>query len=619
LQKRAIFFIIIIASAAGTAIVNFFFLFLFHNPQVALDQLLLRAGLPGVGYILLVTFVLIRNAASFDAARFAVSGEAYVQALKKLGSTPVKMIAFNVLSELAFLGLIFIQGENAGIQRETAVPLFFAAFSLGMLIGTFIYVLVDSLVSKTLISYNLTVYPRDLRENRQGLKLLIIPIAVALMSLLFAFSITLLTIYNSGGSLPEINPQSGLLAFILTGVFFVSVIMLASTLKKNAGLTFNSIIVQLEHISSAKKDLVKRISLCSVDELGTIAGMINSFCDNIGNEIRDLRGSQHKLAASSVELGHNATDMDVSVSRISGGADQVRTKIQNQMISVSTSSTVIEEIAKNIESLNISISRQSSSVSASSTAVEKMVENVKSIGIMVEKMLEQFRIVDNAASKGGTMQKESGEKVQKIAEESKGLQEANKIIAAIAAQTNLLAMNAAIEAAHAGDTGRGFSVVAGEIRKLAESSSLESQKISAQLKQITKTIDGIVAGAKASEQAFGQVSLRVGETGKLVSELNSAIRKQQEGAGQVLDALRVMNDITAEVKTGSREMTEGNVAMLQEMNNLRSDSREISSGIEEMVKSVSRVNKNTGQVSMLAANVQSAIKDITVIVDSFEV
>jgi methyl-accepting chemotaxis protein len=619
LKNRGIFGVIIFVSAVVTTVVNLLFLFLFRSPSAVLNPFLLRVGLPGLGYILLVTFVLGRSAVFFDPACFAVPGEAYVRALKKLGAVPVKMIALTVLFDLAFLGLIFMQGEKVGIRQEIHIPLFFAALSLGMLIGTFVYVLADSLVSKTLISGNLAVYPRDLRENRQGLKLLIVPIAVALLSILFTFSITLLVTNNAGVSLSGMDPQAWWWILVLSGVFFVSVALLASILKNNARLTFNSIIVQLENLSSAKKDLVKRISICSVDELGTIAGMVNSFCDNMGSGIREIKDGQYKLAASSVELEQNAADMAISVSQISGGTEMVRSRVQNQKQSVSESSAAVEEIARNIESLNDAISRQSSSVGEASAAVEEMVGNIESIGGMVEKMLDQFRTVNDAASSGGVIQKESGEKVQEIVEESRALQEANKIIATIAAQTNLLAMNAAIEAAHAGDAGRGFSVVADEIRKLAENSARESQKIGTELKQITQTINSMVTGAKASEQAFDQVSLRVEETEKLVSGLNNAIREQQKGAGEVLDALKAMNDITAEVRTGSKEMNEGNAAMLQEMNKLRSDSGEISGSIEEMVESLSHVNKNAGQVSVLAANAQSAIKDITVIVDSFEV
>jgi methyl-accepting chemotaxis protein len=209
--------------------------------------------------------------------------------------------------------------------------------------------------------------------------------------------------------------------------------------------------------------------------------------------------------------------------------------------------------------------------------------------------------------------------VRAVVEESETLQDANKIIASIAAQTNLLAMNAAIEAAHAGEAGRGFAVVAGEIRKLAEDSSRESQKISAELRQITETIDGIVAGSRASEEAFSQVAGRVSETEKLVFEVDQAIREQQEGANQVLGALKEMNGTTVKVKTGSKEMNEGNAAMLENMDQLRADSTEIAGNLEEVVNSIARINQNAGQVSAMADNTESAIKNITAIADGFTV
>jgi methyl-accepting chemotaxis protein len=602
---------------AIAAAVMMLILFIFRDASVPVSKLLLQAGLPALAYVIIASIVLCSLSSCFGAENFRASGEAYTNAFKKLGAVPIKAIGLSVLIQLVFLGAIFILGGNALPEERTS--LFLTIFSVIMLISTFIYVMADGMVSRALASYNLTAYPRDLRENRLGLKILIVPVAVTIISILFSISFLLLALVQSGVSLSDIGGNTWAFVVLSLAILFSWVVCLASILKKNLGFFFNSVIVQLENLSSAKKDLTRRISICSVDELGTIAGMVNSFCGNMGSGMRDIKGGQHELSASSVELERNAASIVSSILQILDALEQVRVKTQNQMLSVSESSAVVQEIAKNIESLDGSISKQASSVSRASSAVEEMVGNIESIGGVVERMQEQFKTVNTAASQGAVIQKESSGKVQEIVEESKVLQEANKIIASIAAQTNLLAMNAAIEAAHAGDAGRGFSVVADEIRKLAETSSRESQKISAQLKQITETIDSIVKGSEASERAFSQVSGRIGETEKLVFEVGNAIREQQEGAGQVLDALKTMNDITTEVETGSKEMNKGNAAMLQEMNKLQSASREISDSMEEMVKSVTGVNEGAEQVSALAANSQSTIKNITVIVDSFEV
>jgi methyl-accepting chemotaxis protein len=610
---------IILVSTLLIGAADFLILFIFRVSAVSLMSMLLRIGLPCVGYVILTSLLLGSKARRFSSEQFKIPGKQYTDAVKHLGGLPIKVIALVVFCHLVFLGLIFIQGEQAGIPGEIKTFLFLTALSVGMFIGTFDYVLVDGLVSKTLMSNNLSAYPRDLRENRLGLKFFIIPIAVCLLSIFFTISMTFLAAHGAGLSLLGMPARSWISVCSIMGGFFFFVILLASVLKKSIGANFSSIILQLENLSSAKKDLTRRIFICSVDELGTIAGMVNSFCTNMGEGMREIKKGQHELSASGIELENNASVMAASISEVSNGVEQVRIKAQSQLQSVSESSAAVQQIARNIESLDSSIVKQSSSVSQASAAVEEMVGNIKSIGSVVEKMMRQFKTVGTAASEGETIQQESGKRVQEIVEESKTLQEANKIIAAIAAQTNLLAMNAAIEAAHAGEAGQGFSVVADEIRKLAENSSRESQKISTELKQISGTITSVVKGALAAEQAFNQVSARIDDTGKLIDEVNSAIMEQQEGASQVLDALKTMNDITTEVKTGSKEMNEGNATMLQEMNKLQSDSREISGNMDEMVKSITHVNEGAGQVSALAESTQSTIKHITLIVDSFEV
>jgi methyl-accepting chemotaxis protein len=434
------------------------------------------------------------------------------------------------------------------------------------------------------------------------------------ISLVFAVGITLLGI-NLGGE-EGISPFTVLVPIL---VFFSCVVTLALQLKRNSAALYSSVIEELENLSSEQKDLTRRISICSVDELGTIAGMVNAFCEQLGVGIRDIKDGQKGLAEAGTRLEENASGMAGDVTRISSVAELVLGKSQGQKESTGKSSRVIQEVTTQIKKLEESISTQTLSMSQASSAVEQMIGNIASITSVTEKMAAQFKTVGQAADDGSRVQKESEARILEIVQQSQSLQEANKIIATIAASTNLLAMNAAIEAAHAGDTGKGFSVVADEIRKLAENSSAESKKISTELTQIVKTIDKIVQDSKDSASAFYEVSNRISETEKLVSEVDHAIHEQKTGAGQVMQALQVMNDVTSQVKDGSREIIQGNEVMIQEIDTLENSASEILTSMEEMTGGIKNINTGAQEVSTLAVDTKSSIQKISTIANGFKV
>jgi len=613
-----------LVSLTGLSMVAADFLLLIYF-GFTFSQLVFKLGVPAVFFLAVYCFILGRNAQCFSGSFFKQTNSAdnqekfFLERLKKIGAIPIRMIALNVLIHAFFLGCVYINKDYLSVNTGMRGPLFLASLAFGMLVGTFIYVVSDGLVSQSLMAQNFKSYPRGLREKRQELKALIIPMAAVLMALTFAVSVTLLSVIKSGISMDNFIGSSWLTMLLPIIIVFFCVALLCINLKKNASVLFTSIIEQLENLSSEQKDLRRRITVCSVDELGTIAGMVNSFSDHLSEGIHDIKSGKDNLVIVGNKLEENASGMAASAAQMSAAVEQVLEKTKSQMNSVNTSSQAVLRISNNIKALDESITAQTSSMNEASAAVEQMVGNITSISSVTEKMETQFKTVGESSKQGSSIQKESAERIRTIVAQSQDLQDANKVIATIAAKTNLLSMNAAIEAAHAGEAGRGFAVVADEIRQLASSSTDESKKIGLELKQIVETIKHIVKDSEASTNAFFEVTNRIDETGKLVHEVNNAIREQKIGASQVIDSLRTMNEHTDKVNEGSSEISHGSSVMLNEIKALQSNAGEIMARMEEMSSGIKNVNNGAQGVSELAGNTHTSIQKISVIADGFQV
>jgi methyl-accepting chemotaxis protein len=618
MKKSFVFLALIVGTGIVTVMGNFIVLYLFGGGGISLGTLASRFVLPALIYVAAISAVLGRNARLFTSPDFQADDEDFHYHLKKIGSVPIKSIAIIVVLQGLFLAIVvFVLGNSFMLVAEVRGFLFGACLAAGMAMGTFVYVISDGLVSKALMSNKITRYPLELREDRQSLKIFIVPVAVAIFAVVFTLTIVVLSLSKEGIDLSIIRNGGWTVTIIVLVVFFLFVTALAYCLRLNAYSLFHSIIAQMENLSEGEKDLSKRIHITSVDELGSIAGMMNSFCANMALSIAGIKEDEKKVFSSSRDLQSNAEEMNVSIGRISSAIAQSGEKANAQMSSVNQASDAIHKITDNIETLNKSITIQSESVSQASASVEEMVGNIASIGKIIEKMTQHFKTVNTAANEGISIQKDSSERVDQIVLQSQTLQTANRMIATISSQTNLLAMNAAIEAAHAGEAGKGFSVVADEIRKLAETSSKESKKISEELKQITNTINGFVKGAESSAAAFSAVSARVNETENLVIEVNNAIKEQQQGAEQILNALERMNHITTEVRTGSNAMQEGNNAMLSEISLLQSQSKNISSGMENITQEIQTIKVGAEAVTKLAKDTNLVVIGIKDLVDAF--
>jgi methyl-accepting chemotaxis protein len=539
--------------------------------------------------------------------------------LERIGAFPIRALGLYVVLALAYGGVCAAIVPLLGLEADQRAGLFLYQSSFGLLYGAFVYTNGERIVSRFLFSQSIVRYPSQIRESRQYLKILGIPIFVCLMTLILATGCILILLKAESMHDSALFERS-VITIILTGVVFLAMTCgLITQIGKTNMAVYESIIKQLDQISSAEKDLKQRILIGSIDELASIAGNINYFFHNLTASIKVIMDIQQGFSAVGQELQKNAQSSLSAVTSIASNISKVTEKSQVQVASVAESAGAINAISASITAMEKVIDDQTNSVSAASSAIEQMIANIGSVGGSINVMADQFSELIRLTEQGKDAQIASRNKIQIIAERSAALLEANKVIATIASQTNLLAMNAAIEAAHAGDTGKGFAVVADEIRKLAETSAAQSKNIRAEINLVQEAITAVVTASKDSENAFSRVSDRIGETDGIVREVQDAMNEQKTGSSRILEALETVKEVTLKVRSGSKDMSAGNQTIIATISRLKSASSEIQEHIQQIVSGFQTIEKGSQNVSAAAEKTVENIRHMERVVKQFKI
>jgi methyl-accepting chemotaxis protein len=576
---------------------DFLILLFFGN---SFSNLRFRLGIPALIFLAVYCFVLGHGARYFDYTYFTkLEGEEYLQWLKKLGAVPLRRIILNVVLHAAFLEIVFL-GGYLGVEPSIKGPLFLASLAFGILVGTFIYVVADGMVSRTLLAHNFTKYPGDCREKRQEAKALIVPVAAVIVTLLFTCSVTMLGIHMAGGTLDKMKGNAVFLMLVPLFIFFICILFMAYNLKKNTGLSYTSVIAQLENLSSKQKDLTKRISICSVDELGTIAGMVNVFCEHLGGGIGTIKYKINGLDHTSYELSLNMNNTSAAVEQITTTLDSMKDLMVKQEYGAEEAGKAVSVIKENIDSLKNMIEQQTDSVNMSSSAIEEMTANIHSVNQTLIENSKNVSVLTEASENGKTGLQTVAQEIQGISHDSEGLLQINSVMNSIASQTNLLSMNAAIEAAHAGEAGRGFAVVADEIRKLAESSGKQSKTTATMLKKIKASIDNITKSSNEVLNRFGAIDESVKTVSEHEQNIIHAMEEQETGGKQILNSIGKLRDITASVKQGSDDMEKSGETLVQEMDEFIKTSKETVENMNEILVGINQINDSVVHVNEMS-------------------
>jgi len=591
---------------------------IFRNPDVPFSQPFLRIFALGIPLCIIVAVLGTKWASlyKFNFHGIKTNDSDKHQVLHKLGKLPLQFFAVFVLIIFLFTLCIDILKNWIGLYPGLDMPTSALCFAWGLVGGAFIYNYSDKINIKFILEQKIIDYPKALREKRQQVKAIIIPIFTLILGMLYALALGIFMMGRWKGM--DLIPLESLIVSGIDLTLFITLsVSLLRIWSSNLALVFDSVISQLDQLSSTEKDLTTRIHVGSVDEIGSIAGLINKFTAGLSESIVGIKEAQRKLADMGADMKKNAEKSVNAVAKLNRDITNMSGKNALQQSSVQEVSSAVNQIASNIASLDRLITDQAASITEASASVEQMVGNIGAINNSMGTLAQQFGLLADTARSGMTTQETTAKKIAEITENSKALQDANKVIAAIAAQTSLLAMNAAIEAAHAGDAGMGFSVVADEIRKLAENSSFNSKKIKTVLADVQRGIDSVVIASQESKESFNRVAEQIGTTDSIVQQFRMAIGEQQEGANQILEALKQMNEISTQVKESSTEMNGGSKTILNEVAHLHSSTSDITECVSSMAAGIGDVDKEANLVAVMAETTRTTIDQLDRAVGSF--
>jgi methyl-accepting chemotaxis protein len=245
----------------------------------------------------------------------------------------------------------------------------------------------------------------------------------------------------------------------------------------------------------ARGDLTSRAGVTSTDELGVMAGELDTAMGTLRDTVHQMTDTAAALATASEQATESSLHIASAAEETSAQAATVSSATTGIAASIGGVVTAADQMTAAIEEISSNASKASS---VSQTAVQTANDTT---GV-----------------------------ISRLSASSAEISEVVGLISAIAEQTNLLALNATIEAARAGEAGKGFAVVAAEVKELAAQTRHATEGIG-------QRVDAIQSDSTAAASAVGQVAVVIADINDYQAMIASAVEEQSATTTEMRHAL----------------------------------------------------------------------------------
>ena len=255
--------------------------------------------------------------------------------------------------------------------------------------------------------------------------------------------------------------------------------------------TINELSVVMRQVAAG--DMTGRVNVTSRDELGALAGELNTSMERIQGLISHVSRTAGQVSDQSGQVMNISTESSSAVEAQRTQIEQVATAMNEMSATSQDVARSAALAANNAEQANSETLNGRRMVEASVDGIERLAKEIEnSVGV-----------------------------INNLADDSVSIGRVLDVIKGVAEQTNLLALNAAIEAARAGEQGRGFAVVADEVRTLAQRTQQSTQEIE---QMIARLQEGVGAAVKAMGTSHGMTGEAVDSSLQVQTALDNILR-----------------------------------------------------------------------------------------------